>query len=200
MRIMRNLSLQKMKDGNKKLMEHVSAKRGRMVERYHNEIHHNYTEFENQHVRYALAAGKNLEDADMQNIFLEASNIVDVANNTYSNYKEQIDVHANAADERRKEEDRVRDKKRKLVKFEAEKNGVMLSLADHQDQIRSGGQPSPEALQDELRYLEEKFKVVLQLVEDILEVANEEEEERFIIAKTEIEVKYRKSVFEITCF
>ena len=73
---------------------------------------------------------------------------MDVDDNTFSNYKKQQDMHASTANKQREEEDRNRNKKRKLAKFKVEKTIVMHCLADHQEQISSGGLPSLEALKN----------------------------------------------------
>ena len=200
LKLLRNLSLQKMKDSNKKLTEHVAAKRGRMVDKYHNDVHQHFGEFENHHVRYALEAGKTLEDDDMQQVFYEASNLVDLADNTHNNFKEQLEAHANAVEERKREEEKKKEIKRKISRFQADRACVLDSIGEQKDAIQAGQQPSRDALRGELEYLQVKFKEVMDTVDSILEEVSESEVERFVSSRTETEAAFRKGVFVITSY
>ena len=82
LKMKRALSLKKLKDSNKRLTDAATGKRVRMANKYYDEVIAFFKEFEDVHIQYALKSGESMEDPDMETIFYEASDVVDVANTT----------------------------------------------------------------------------------------------------------------------
>ena len=199
MRISRFLALQKMKATNKKLSDHVTNKRARMVEKHYKEFHTLYAHFEEVHIKYAAEASIPLDDPAMQELFTEASNLVDLADTTYENYKEMSESRALAVAEKRKEEAALQDRQARrrncVLRYQTEMESIMMSLKEFVDDIKDGNEVNEVALKEEILHFEKKYEDLRAGYDELLLLSDEDEQRVLVEERAVKDREFRRDLF-----
>ena len=201
----RDLALTKLKDANRKMAEHVANKRGRMVDKHYEAVHTHYEKFEEKHIQYVLAAKLTMEDPAEQEKFFEATEVLDLAETTYSNYKDQLEVSAKHAAERRKEEverERVLEEKRRLImEFQLSGDVFDTCVQVHLDNVKNVEvEIDGQVLKEEISYLEQKFAELMGIYSELAAISTAEERVDLRGDRLDREGKFRKDLFTLKTY
>ena len=205
LRIARDLALLKLKDANKKMAEHIVAKRGRLADKHYEVVRSHYNTFEEKHIQFVLASGLTMDEPAEQQKFFEATDILDLAETTYSNYQDQLQVSASLAADRKKEEL----KREKLLETRKElavnyKLGgevidtCMQGLLDNVNNIEV--EVDGQALKDEIGYLEQKFVELMENYSELAIYSAPEEVADLRGNRLDKEGKFRKNLFTLKSY
>ena len=171
--MLRSLAVQKLKTANNKLADAIINKKINLIEKYHEEVHDQFTVFENSHMEYGVKAGISMDDQEMKEMYNEVTDMVDLADASCMNYQ----------------------KNQMRIKFKLFKDWdhILLQVQDINDQIGTGDGRTvgAAAVESEIEYLEERYRETLKPFESLCESLNELELEEIMEKKNSCERKYR---------
>ena len=204
MKLARNLALDKLKAANKKLQDSVAGDRQRNAERYHRDITEAFTNFENYHIQYVLKSKQSLEDQENREKFFEASELVDVAETTWSKYQEDL---ANKEAVRQKEEADTERQRKKLDKEKKVRAKLMNELQEivalssiHVNEVDSGVTANKTVMSNEIIYLEGRMKQVKVDIDNYIEEIDDDAAKTILDEKSRSERFFRQNVFKVRSY
>ena len=204
LKLTRNLTLDKMRTSNKKLLENCTQKRLRMAERYYKEVTEGFKAFEHLHIQYTLKQKKELDDPELKAVFSEASELVDLAETTFSNYKDQEDMREKIQRQEKEDADRKKREADQLVKT---KQKIMAEFEEIQEvaksylvNIENGSATNKTVLGQEVVYLTDRLKNNVLLCDDYIGQVEPAEAAQMENDKHRAERRMRSDVFKIKSF
>ena len=203
-RMRRNLSVEKMKASNKKLLDNISADKFRNVTKYKKEISDLFEQFETLHMQLALKMKVTLEDPTLKEEYMAAAGVLDtaeVANEAY------MEVHENreAIKQRDKENlliqkqaDEENAKKKTVI--EAEFEEVYQISLKHVEETVANINTNKTVLSREVEYLVDRMNKNVKLVDEYVKGVNEAAAQQIITLKNKAERSFRGNVFVLKSF
>ena len=131
--------------------------------------------------------------------------VLDLADTTYSNYKDLLDVSANRATERRKGEvewERVLEEKKKLtMKFQLSRDEFDTCMQVHLDNVKNiEVEVDRQVLKEEIRYLELKFAEMMGTYTELAAISMAEKHVDLRADRLDREEKFRKGLFTLKTY
>ena len=203
-KLARSLATNKIQAAGKKLQDSIANQRTRNAERYYNTVAEEFQKFEALHIKYALIAKVDLDEASMQQVFFDASEMVDLAETNWSVYKEQVDVRESIARADKDEQARQRKKADQQGKMKIEIFAELQEITDilqaHADKVEQGEQANKTVLSKEIEYLEERLKKAKISCQEYTEVVDDQEAETMLRERNKTERAFRENAFKVRSY
>ena len=204
LKMARDLAINKLRTANKKLTDSIAADRARNAERYHTEIQATFEKFEACHIDYGVTARLNIEDQAMADTFFQASELLDVAENTYSVYKEQIQkreetnrLEKESAARKRKAAEGLDKLKLELL---TEMTQIIAVAQEYATEVEQETVDNKTVLAKEMEHLEGRMKLVKASCARFIENADAAAAETMLEKRVNTERELRRHLFKVRSF
>ena len=196
----RNLALSKLKDTLRKLQDGVAGSSKRLVEKYYADMHTLFTQFEDLHIKFVFALKADLETQEYRDVFFEAAGYVDTAEKDYSKFLDDMERLELTRSEQRSAQKEKEQLKKTLETLQLNYDGswsVIESCIKKQVENINDGTVNVNiaALKDEIKHLEEKFKEMVLMCDELISESEAAEAQELAKEKANREAYFRQELF-----
>ena len=201
LRLQRDAALEKIKQANRKLQDHVASDRGRNAQRSHATVKEQFDVYEQLHIRLVHKLKATMDDEPHKTNFENAIAQMETANNLYDGFLEQQAI-LEAAEERTREIDRqarqkVSNSKKAKDKVVAQMTELMAIMGMHMGQLVQEADVDKRALAVEVVSLEETMQKIREAVEQAADDLTDEDCHALYQRRAEVDLEFRKGVWKL---